>query len=71
MTRSQQETGTGGNGAGQVGSSHWGLGLGAYYGGCSEADDVLPERGYTVHVVSLQELADLLHPEGHRRASDV
>jgi hypothetical protein len=71
MTTSQQKTGTGGNGAGhEVGSSHWGLGLGAYSGGCSDADDALPDRGYTIHVVSLRELAELLQPEGHRRGSD-
>ena len=42
-------------------------GLGADVGGCSETVDALPERGYTVHFVSLPELRGLLHPEGHRQ----
>ena len=68
MKKSQQKIGTGGNWAGrEVGSSHWGLGLGAYNGGCSEADEALPERGYTIHVASLRELADMLVPEGRHR----
>ena len=34
--------------------------VGAKYGGCSEAADALPERGYTIHVVSRPELRGLL-----------
>ena len=33
---------------------------GPYHGGRSEADDALPDRGYTIHVGSLQELRGLL-----------
>jgi hypothetical protein len=40
-----------------VGAQH---GLGARYGGCSDAVDALPERGYTIHVGSLPELRGLL-----------
>ena len=42
-------------------------GLGALNGGCSEAVDALPERDYTIHVVSLGELADMLRPGGRCR----
>lgn len=79
MTKSQPKAGRGTEQMGRgVGVSHWGTGkdagtgsqnygLGALHGGCSEAVDALPERGYTIHVASLRELANMLHPEGHRR----
>ena len=81
MTRSQRKTGQGNESVGQgVGFPHRGpgeengigsqtCGLGALIGGCSEAVDALPERGYTIHVASLQELSEMLSPEGRRRFS--
>ena len=79
MTRNQPEAGRGIEKVGRgVGFSHWGTGkdkgtgsqnygLGALIGGCSEAVDALPERGYTIHVASLRELSEMLLPEGQRR----
>jgi hypothetical protein len=79
MTRNQQEPGNRGEWAGPgVGFSQNGpgenrgierqyYGLGALHGGCSAADDALPERGYTIHVASLRELSEMLLPEGHNR----
>jgi hypothetical protein len=63
----EQRAGLHGRGHGERMGTERHTWLGAIIGGCSETVDALPERGYTVHVVSLPELRGLLHPEGHHQ----